>query len=300
VPAIPPADPPDALNAAADFAGLVGRLRAAGCVFAEAEARLLSSAASTGEELETLVERRVAGEPLEYVLGWVRFCGLDIAVDPGVFVPRRRTEFLVRSAVEMTLPHSVVVDLCCGSGAVGIALASRVPFLDVYAADIDPAAVACARTNFTRFSRYLKAAEAVAGAAGAYEARVFEGDLFAPLPGTLRGRVDVLVVNAPYVPSDAIAMMPPEARDHEARVALDGGGDGMDVQRRVAASARDWLASSGRILIETSRIQAPVTAEILAQGGLRSRVVWSKKRDATVVIGSAAPRCAGEAPAAEG
>src|SRR5215470_11784890 len=118
---------------------VVARLRAAGCVFAEDEAGLLESAARTPAELAALVERRVAGEPLEQVVGWARFCGLRIAVDRGVFVPRRRTEFLVRQAVARARPGAVVVDLCCGSGAVGAAIHAALSTGggSVHAVDID-------------------------------------------------------------------------------------------------------------------------------------------------------------------
>ena len=126
---------------------VVRRLRAAGCVFAEDEARLLLAEARTADQLDALVERRVAGEPLEHLLGWAEFAGLRIAVGPGVFVPRRRTEVLVAEAVALARPGAVVVDLCCGSGAVGVAVASAVPGIELHAADVDPAAVACARAN---------------------------------------------------------------------------------------------------------------------------------------------------------
>src|SRR5450756_783077 len=159
---------------------IVTRLRAAGCVFAEDEARLLISAARTRADLAAMVDRRAAGLPLEHVLGWAEFCGLRIAVDPGVFVPRRRTEFLVRQAAALARARPVVVDLCCGSGAVGAALVAALDRVELYAVDIHPAAVRCARRN-------------VAAAGG----QVYEGDLYEPLPATLRGRVDVLVANAP-------------------------------------------------------------------------------------------------------
>jgi release factor glutamine methyltransferase len=251
---------------------VVAALRAAGCVFAEEEAELLGAAAGTPAELAALVGRRVAGLPLEQVLGWAEFCGLRIVVEPGVFVPRRRTEFLVRQAAALAPPHPVVVDLCCGTGAVGAALAATLAGVELYAADVDPAAVRCARRN-------------VPADVGC----VLEGDLDAPLPPSLLGRVDVLVANAPYVPTGAIATMPPEARDHEARVALDGGADGLDVQRRVAAAAPRWLAAGGSLLIETSERQAPATAEAMTAAGLVARVARSDELDATVVIGRALP-----------
>ena len=148
----------------------MARLRAAGCVFAEDEARLLIATARTPDELAAMVERRAAGLPLEQVLGWAEFCGLRIAVDPGVFVPRRRTEFLVQQRRGLARPGAIVVDLCCGAGAIGAALAAAMDRAEVHAADIDPAAVACARRN-------------VPGG------HVYQGDLYQPLPARLRGRV---------------------------------------------------------------------------------------------------------------
>jgi release factor glutamine methyltransferase len=259
---------------------IVTTLRAAGCVFAEDEARLLISAARTPSDLAAMVDRRAAGLPLEHVLGWAEFFGLRIAVDPGVFVPRRRTESLVRQAVALARlaaspagqalarPRAVIVDLCCGSGAVGAALVAALDRVELYAVDIDPAAVRCARRNL---------------AAGG---QVYEGDLYEPLPATLRGRVDVLVANAPYVPTEVIGLLPPEARVHEPRVALDGGADGLDVLRRVTAAAPLWLAPGGYLLVEVSERQAPQTVETLARNGLIPRVASSDERNATVIIGT--------------
>lgn len=245
---------------------IITTLRAAGCVFAEDEAHLLITTAATPADLSSMLARRVAGEPLEHVLGWAEFRGLRIAVDPGVFVPRRRTEFLVHHAAALAAPGAVVVDMCCGSGAVGAAVAAAVTGVDLHAVDIDPAAVTCARRNL--------------------RGHVYEGDLYDPLPETLRGRVDVLVANAPYVPTEAIVLMPPEARDHEPRHALDGGADGLAVQRRVSAAAGLWLAPGGHLLIETSERQAACTAETFERDGLVPRVVSSDELSATVVIGT--------------
>jgi release factor glutamine methyltransferase len=217
-----------------------------------------------------MVDRRAAGIPLEHVLGWAEFCGLRVAVDPGVFVPRRRTEFLVRQAAALAPPQPVVVDLCCGSGAVGAALGAALDRVELHAADIDPAAVQCARRN-------------VAAAGG----RVYEGDLYDPLPAALRGRVDVLVANVPYVPTEEVGLLPAEARLHEARVALDGGADGLDVLRRMTAAAAAWLAPGGHLLIETSERQAPRAVAAFTGGGLVPRVTRSGELNATVVIGTA-------------
>ncbi|KAA9378276.1 putative protein N(5)-glutamine methyltransferase [Microbispora cellulosiformans] len=248
---------------------IVARLRAAGCVFAEDEARLLVSAAATPAELDAMVDRRVAGLPLEHVLGWADFCGLRLSVEPGVFVPRPRTAFLLGEAVALARPGMVVADLCCGSGAIGAALAAAVGPITLHAVDVDPAAVACARRN-------------LAAAGG----RVHHGDLYAPLPGDLRGRIDLIVASPPYVPTDAIGLLPPEARDHEPKVALDGGADGLDVVRRVVAEAARWLAPGGHLLVETSRGQAGEAAEAVARAGLTPRLTVSDELDATAVAGA--------------
>ncbi|WP_311211644.1 MULTISPECIES: putative protein N(5)-glutamine methyltransferase [unclassified Arthrobacter] len=244
-------------------------LRAAGCVFAEDEARLLLDAANHPDELNRMVEQRVSGQPLEHIVGWTEFCGTRMAVEPGVFVPRRRTEFLVRRAIMLAKPGAVVVDLCCGSGALGAAVSDLLGSCELHAADIDPAAVHCARRNV----------EPRGG-------RVHHGDLYAALPRELLGRADVLLANAPYVPTDSIGMMPPEARLHEPLVAFDGGADGLAVQRRVAQGAAAWLAPGGVLLMETSETQASGTAGIMARAGLLPTVLSDEDLDATLVLGS--------------
>jgi len=244
---------------------LVERLRAAGCVFAEDEARVLLESASSAAELEAMTARRVEGEPLEYVVGWAEFYGLRIGVDATVFIPRPRTEFLVAVAVELTPPSAVVVDLCCGSGALGLALAASVPGIELLASDIDAAAVACARRN---------------GVA------VVQGDLFDALPEGLRGRVDVLLANTPYVPTDELELLPREARLYEASVTLDGGVDGLDLQRRVAAGAAHWLAPGGSVLVEASERQAAAAVAIFEAAGLSAHVRYDDDRDATVIVGT--------------
>jgi release factor glutamine methyltransferase len=246
---------------------VVERLRTAGCVFAEDEAQLLQEAASTPEELDALVGKRVSGLPLEQVVGWAKFSGLRIAVEPGVFVPRRRSEFLVRTATALTMAAGpVIVDLCCGTGALGLATARAFPHAELHAADVDAAAVRCARRN-------------VLPAGG----RVYQGDLFAPLPAELRKTVTILICNAPYVPTDEVPFLPPEARDHEPRVALDGGADGLAVLRRAAAQAPRWLASGGHLLVETSERQAPLMAETMASAGMLPRVHSCEELGATVI-----------------
>jgi release factor glutamine methyltransferase len=249
---------------------IVARLRAAGCVFAEDEALLLATAARTPAELDAMVAQRAGGLPLEQVVGWAEFCGLRILVDPGVFVPRRRSEFLVQTAVALAGDDDrpVVVDLCCGTGALGLATAARLTRAELHAADIDPAAVNCARRNV--------------GPAGGH---VHRGDLFEPLPARLRGRIGVLICNAPYVPTDEVAFLPTEARDHEPATALDGGVDGLAVLRRVAAGAGGWLAPGGVLLVETSDLQAPQMARAMTAAGLAAQVRGCAEAGATVVNG---------------
>jgi release factor glutamine methyltransferase len=249
-------------------AAVTDQLRAAGCVYAEQEAALLFESAGSPAELAVMLDRRVAGLPLEHVLGWVEFCGLRVAVDPGVFVPRRRTELLARRAAALARPGAAVVDLGCGSGAVGMAVAALAGAVRLHAADIDPAAVACARRN-------------LAASGG----RVHAGDLYEPLPHRLRGRVEVLVANVPYVPSSAVDLLPREARIHEPLVALDGGDDGLDVIRRVTQAAGDWLSPGGHLLLEAGTGQIPAVVAALTTAGLTPTVVTDEELGATIVIG---------------
>ena len=246
---------------------LITQLRAAGCVFAEDEAALLVEAADDAEHLDALAARRVAGEPLEHLLGWVEFAGRRLPVRPGVFVPRRRSELLVREAV--AAGGRIIVDMCCGAGAIGVSVAAALPDSTLWCCDLDPAAVDCA-------------AEAIrqVGVNG----RALVGDLDAPLPGDLAGRVDLLTANAPYVPRARIGMMPPEARDHEPLLALDGGADGLDLHRRIAATAPRWLRPGGHLLIETSDEQAEHTGSACAAAGLDPRIVSDPELGATVVV----------------
>jgi release factor glutamine methyltransferase len=230
---------------------------------------LITSAARTDAELGAMVDRRVSGEPIEHVVGWARFCGLRITVDRGVFVPRRRTEFLVSQAVARARPGAVVVDLCCGSGAISAAIRAVVDVRETHAVDIDPAAVRCARANLA--------------AAGCH---VYLGDLYDPLPAGLRGQVDVIVANVPYVPTAEVPLLPAEARAHEPLLALNGGADGLDLLRRVAAGAAAWLAPGGCLLIEISDRQASTAASDLAGAGLKPRIVTSVGLGATVVLGT--------------
>ena len=243
-------------------------LRTAGCVFAEDELAVLSEAAAGDDHrLKELTARRGHGEPLEQVVGWADFCGVRVTVRPGVFVPRPRTRVLVEGAGRHAAEGTVVVDLCCGSGALGLAVRHRVPGIVLHAADLEPRAVACARENL----------------AGIGE--VYEGDLFAALPAAVRGRVGVLLANVPYVPTRHLPMMPAEAREFEPEVALDGGEDGLDVFRRVAWEASVWLAPGGVLLSECAEAQVEAATDALRRNGLRAEVVTDDELEASAVLG---------------
>lgn len=249
-----------------DRSALVQRLRAAGCVYAADEADLLIAAAASPGALADLLDRRLAGLPLEHVLGWAEFCGLRVPVDPGVFVPRLRTTLLISAAEAVARPAPAVVDLCCGSGATTLALATRLTPRWLAAADLDPAAVRCARRILAD-----------------RDVPVFHGDLFDPLPQRWRGRLDVVLANAPYVPTAAVALLPAEARLHEPAVALDGGSDGLDVLRRLAAEGAHWLAPGGHLVVEISAGQADQLCAVMVDGGLVPTVVHSDELEATAV-----------------
>lgn len=257
-----------------DLAALAARLRAAGCVYAEEEAALLLDAVATSRpaaasELERLVVRREAGEPLEQLLGWAEFDGLRLQLEPGAFVPRARTLLVAREAVRLARRASApatVLDLCCGVGAIGAVLQRALPEVRLLAVDLDEAAIAAARRN-------LEPAGGV----------VRQGDLFDAVPSGFLGGFDVIAVNAPYVPSAEIAHMPPEAREHEHRLALDGGHDGLALHRRIAVESPRWLRAGGAVVIECGARQAERSAELFARAGFTSEVLADEALDATAV-----------------
>jgi len=202
------------------------------------------------------IERRAAGEPLQYVTGEMPFRHLVLRVRPGVFIPRPETEVLVDAVLEhlgrLDAENPVVVDLCTGSGAIAVSTAFERPAASVYATEIVPATAEVAALNAER-----------AGVAD--RVSVLVGDLFAPLPDELRGRVDVVVSNPPYIPTADLADLPAEVAAHEPLVALDGGADGLDVVRRIAEEARLWLRPGGLLAIETDTTCAKEAARVLAQ-----------------------------------
>ena len=200
---------------------VVERLRAAGSVFAEAEARLLG-----GDE--ELIARRIAGERLEHVLGWTEFAGLRIDVDPGVFIPRPQTEALAEFAAQ--LEPRLAVDLFAGSAAIACVVKARNPQARVIAGELDPVALDCARRNGAR-----------------YGVEIVASDVDAGLPPDLAGQVDVITANVPYVPSAELAFVP---HDGEPAATLDGGADGYAWLHRVAKAAPRWLRPGGTLLSE--------------------------------------------------
>jgi release factor glutamine methyltransferase len=249
----------------AALATAVLRLRAAGCVFAEDEAAVLARAATGDASLAEMVDRRAVGEPLEQVVGYAEFCGVTVRLRKGVFVPRVRSELLVRTAAENARKAAEprVVDLCCGSGALGLALRHQMPDIDLHAADLDPEAVACARDNLG--------------------AQVYQGDLFDALPGALSGRITILLANVPYVATRHIPFLPAEAKDHEPHTALDGGDDGLDVFRAVLAQAPRWLAPGGILLSEITEAQVDRALTAAATAGLDADVIHDEDLEARVV-----------------
>jgi release factor glutamine methyltransferase len=206
---------------------------------------LLARAAGDDGLLDALVARRLAGEPLAWITGTVAFCGLEVRVDPGVYVPRPHTEQLALRASARLPPGGVAVDVCTGSGAVAMALAARRPDARVVATDVDPGAVACAARNGVE---------------------AFLGDLFAPLPGDL-GAVDVVAGVVPYVPAGELGLLQRDTFAFESAVAYDGGRDGCDVLRRVIAGSPRWLRPGGALLLELGGHQAGLLAADLAGHG---------------------------------
>ncbi len=256
---------------------VVGRLQAAGCVFALEEAAVLHDAAGTVADLERLVRRREAGEPLEQVVGHVDLCGVRLAVGPGVFVPRQRSALLVRLAVEAVQAvdgtagaagprRPVFVEACSGVGPVAGLVARVQPRSEVHAADICPHARRLARRN-------------VPDHAGVHGGHLLEG-----LPARLRGRVDVVAVVPPYVPDDALRLLAREAREHEPARALLGGPDGLDLVRELVDTVPAWLAPGGRLLVEVSEQQAPAVQAHVRTTGMTAHVRTDEEGTAVVEV----------------
>ncbi|MFL5824937.1 MAG: N5-glutamine methyltransferase family protein [Thermoleophilaceae bacterium] len=230
-----------------DVEGLTGLLSSAGFVAAEEEAlQLLDRAAGDAARLELFVGRRLNGEPLAHITGGVTFCGLDIRVDPGVYVPRWQSEALARRAVERLPQDGLAVELCAGSGAIATVLASERPDARIVATDIDEDAIACARANGVDARR---------------------GDLFAPLPGGLQGHVDVVVGVVPYVPTRELRLLQRDTFTFESPLSYNGGPDGTDVLRRAVSDSARFLRRGGALLLELGGRQADLLRPDLERAG---------------------------------
>ena len=231
---------------------LTGRLRSAGCVFAEDEADALLRAAPDLQQREQLTQRRERGEPLEHLLGSVGFGSLRLAVGPGVFVPRQRSLLLARLAIQhaQAHPEPVLLEAFAGVAPIASAAGHTLPAVEIHASDIDAHALAYARRNLPA------------------QADVHHGPLLDATPVALLGRVCVLAAVPPYVPVGAAELLPREARNHEPAHALYGGQDGLDHVRNLLDQARPWLAPAGRVLLELNAQQHDVAVSHAAQVGL--------------------------------
>jgi release factor glutamine methyltransferase len=223
-------------------------LAAGGCVAPRAEADALFRATSEGVgSIEELVARRLRGEPLAWITGSVRFCGVRLHIDAGVFVPRPHSEALARRAVSLLPAVGMAVDLCTGSGAVAAVLDSERPRAEVVATDLDPVAVECARRNGVR---------------------ALLGNLDEPLPKSWRGRVDVMTAVVPYVPTDELHLLPRDVLANEPRRALDGGPRGTTLLARAAEEAARRLRPGGSVILEIGGDQAAEMESTLVDVGL--------------------------------
>ena len=204
-----------------------------------------------------LVKRRGQREPLQHIVGSTSFCGLEIGVNRHVLIPRPETELLAErgwtflNQLSTTNPQpSTVLDFGTGSGCLAIALASKCPTAGVCAVDISAEALELARENAAR----LGVAERI---------RFLAGDGFAALPAG--ACFDLIISNPPYVPTDEIATLQPEVRDYDPRGALDGGADGLDFLRRLAAEAGPFLKPGGRLMLEFGDGQAEALQAIFRE-----------------------------------
>ncbi len=213
---------------------------------AQEEAEELLRCAPGDDELDRMLARRLAGEPLAWITGSTTFCGIEVIVAPGVYVPRWQSEPLATMAAALLPRRGVGVDLCTGSGAVALVMQRGRPDAQVVATESDAVAARCARGNGVD---------------------VYEGDLDQPLPTELASRVDVMAGVLPYVPHDALHLLPRDVQHFEPRLALDGGRDGLDLISRAVNSSTGWLRGGGWLLLEIGGDQAPDVAALLAEAG---------------------------------
>ena len=214
-----------------------------------------------GGYVQEMVRRRLAGEPLQYVMGRWAFRHLDLLVDARVLIPRPETELVAQVALEAARavqPSRVVVDMGTGSGAIGLSLAHELPLAGttVWLTDVSPDALDVARANLAGIGR------------NGANVRIAAGDWFAALPAELAGTVDVLVANPPYVAEGDDDVEDVVAR-HEPHIALFSGNDGLDAIRFIAAGVCNWLRPGGVLVLEIGHQQGAAVREVLAAHGLR-------------------------------
>lgn len=200
-------------------------------------------------------ERRLSGEPLQYIEGTVQFGPLELLIDERALIPRPETERLWEMLVAAVQPQpQVVIDLCTGSGNLALALQHAFPKARVVGVDLSPASIALARENASKTQ---------------LETRFVEGDLFAPVPSSMRGIVDLVVSNPPYVASGEMADLPGEIRDHEPIEALEAGLTGLEVLARIAGEVGHWLRPGGMVACEIGETQATACLEMFSEFGPR-------------------------------
>ena len=212
-----------------------------------------------GARLSMMAERRLAGEPLQYVLGRWGFRSLDLIVDRRALIPRPETEQVVEAAlaearrVGASRPL-VVADLGTGSGAIALSLAAELPGAQVWATDISAAALEVASANLCGLAGFA-----------ATRVRLLEGSWFDPLPVDLQGRLDVVVCNPPYIADDEV--LPDEVGDWEPALALRAGETGLECFVAVTAAAPAWLADQGVLVVEIAPSQADAVCALAVEAG---------------------------------
>jgi release factor glutamine methyltransferase len=193
-----------------------------------------------------MVDRRLTGEPLAWITGETVFCGLTVAIQPGVFVPRWQSEPLAVLAAQLLPPEGIGVDLCTGSGAVAMVMQAARPGASVVATEVDGTAARCARHNGVT---------------------VVTGDLDEPLPEAMASRVDVMTGVLPYVPTEALRFLPRDVQGFEPPVALDGGPGGMTIVSRAIRRSPRWVRLGGWLLLEIGGDQVVGAREAFTASG---------------------------------
>lgn len=188
-----------------------------------------------------LVNRRLSGEPLQYLEGWIPFAGVELTVDRRALIPRPETEYLVELAAASAVKPSLIVDLCCGSGALALALKQRFPVARVLGTDISTAALELAQANATR---------------NQLDVEWKAGYLFGAMPDEVRGKIDLLVANPPYVANSDWDNLPIDVR-WEPRIALLAGDRGTEVIEAILDDLAAWMSQGGIAWIEVGAGQAP-------------------------------------------